>query len=73
MVYGVRTARGLRGCWWPPTTSPTVRSGLELAFDWDIVEDSDHYPFIVGRHSDADVSYRACTTNTIAPATTSNW
>ena len=47
-VYGARTSEGLR--------TAVVRSNnrqgaaaLELAFDWAIEEDSDHYPFIAAK------------------------
>jgi S1-C subfamily serine protease len=45
-VYGARTSPGLRAAVMQANTNPTVRAGLELAFDWDITDDSDHYPFI---------------------------
>ena len=49
IVYGARTAAGLRN--WLATTNsnPAHGAGLHLAFDWDILEDSDHYPFIAAR------------------------
>jgi hypothetical protein len=49
VVYGARTAPGLRA-WLAATNSdPATGTGLDLAFEWDIVEDSDHYPFIAAR------------------------
>jgi hypothetical protein len=49
VVYGARTAPGLRA-WLAATNSdPATGTGLELAFDWDITEDSDHYPFIAAQ------------------------
>jgi hypothetical protein len=45
-VYGARTSPGLRAAIVQANTDPAVRAGLELAFDWDITDDSDHYPFI---------------------------
>jgi hypothetical protein len=45
-VYGTRTAAGLRGAVVAANNDPANHAGLELAFDWDIEEDSDHYPFI---------------------------
>ncbi|RLS33994.1 MAG: M20/M25/M40 family metallo-hydrolase [Planctomycetota bacterium] len=41
-VYGARSAIGLR----PMLVAANRSSDLELAFDWEIVDDSDHYPFI---------------------------
>jgi hypothetical protein len=44
-VYGARTASGLRSA----VVAANNRGGdrpLELAFDWAIEDDSDHYPFI---------------------------
>jgi hypothetical protein len=44
-VYGARTAMGLRSA----VVAANNRAGgeaLELAFDWAIEDDSDHYPFI---------------------------
>ena len=49
VVYGVRTAEGLRRRLVAANNDPRAAAGLELAFDWDILEDSDHYPFIAGR------------------------
>ena len=46
VVYGARTATGLRGRLAATNTEPASGAGLHLAFDWDILEDSDHYPFI---------------------------
>lgn len=45
-VYGSRTSPRLRAAVVQANTDPAVRAGLELAFDWDITDDSDHYPFI---------------------------
>ena len=45
-VYGTRTSVGLRSAVVRANNDPAVRSGLEVAFDWDIEEDSDHYAFI---------------------------
>lgn len=45
-VYGSRTSPGLRAAVVQANNDPAVRAGLELAFDWDITDDSDHYPFI---------------------------
>jgi len=46
-VYGARTSEGLRAA---VVQSNNRASGpLELAFDWAIEEDSDHYPFIAAR------------------------
>ncbi|MFM8953616.1 MAG: M20/M25/M40 family metallo-hydrolase [Planctomycetaceae bacterium] len=45
-VYGARTSPGLRAAIVQANADPAVRAGLELAFDWDITDDSDHYPFI---------------------------
>ena len=49
VVYGARTAEGLRRRLVAANNDPRAAAGLELAFDWDILEDSDHYPFIAGR------------------------
>jgi len=49
VVYGARTATGLRGRLAATNTEPASGAGLHLAFDWDILEDSDHYPFIAAR------------------------
>jgi hypothetical protein len=49
VVYGARTAPGLRAWLAAINSDPATGTGLELAFDWDIVEDSDHYPFITAR------------------------
>jgi len=45
-VYGTRTAGGMRSAVVRVNNDPATAAGLELAFDWDIQEDSDHYPFI---------------------------
>jgi hypothetical protein len=43
-VFGSRSGIGLRSA----LSRANVRTGLELVFDWDLVDDSDHYPFIAG-------------------------
>ena len=45
-VYGIRTASGLRARLVAANNAAGNGSGLELAFDWEISEDSDHYAFI---------------------------
>ena len=42
-VYGVRTTRGLRRL----LSEQNRDTGLGLDFNWDIVHDSDHYPFLI--------------------------
>lgn len=49
IVYGARTAAGLRNWLAATNSNPAHGAGLRLAFDWDILEDSDHYPFITAR------------------------
>jgi hypothetical protein len=49
IVYGARTAPGLRSCLVEANNAPGNAAALELTFDWDILEDSDHYPFIAAR------------------------
>jgi hypothetical protein len=49
IVYGIRTAAELRGVVVAANNAPANAAGLELAYDWDILEDSDHYPFIAAR------------------------
>lgn len=44
-VYGARSAVGLRRV----LVEANRAEGLELAFDWDIVDDSDHFPFLESR------------------------
>ena len=44
-IYGGRTMTGLRRI----LTETNRETGLELIFDWDIVDDSDHFPFIESR------------------------
>ena len=44
-IYGGRTMTGLRRI----LTETNREAGLELIFDWDIVDDSDHFPFIESR------------------------
>jgi len=48
IVYGARTSTNLRSRL-VGINNATGATGLELAFDWDILEDSDHYSFIAGR------------------------
>jgi Zn-dependent M28 family amino/carboxypeptidase len=44
-VYGSRTAAGLRmAC-----LEANARANLELVYDWEITDDSDHYPFIAAK------------------------
>ena len=44
-VYGSRTAVGLRmAC-----LEANARANLELVYDWEITDDSDHYPFIAAK------------------------
>jgi Zn-dependent M28 family amino/carboxypeptidase len=45
-VYGTRSARGLRSAVVAANVDPGHASGLELVFNWDVTDDSDHYPFI---------------------------
>ncbi len=45
-VYGTRSAPGLRALVVAANNAPGNAAGLELTFDWDISEDSDHYAFI---------------------------
>ena len=44
-VYGARSAAGLRR----RLVGANRAGALDLIFDWDIVDDSDHYPFVVSR------------------------
>lgn len=44
-VYGGRTMTGLRRI----LAEANRETGLELVLDWDIVDDSDHFPFIESR------------------------
>ncbi len=44
-VYGGRTMTGLRRI----LAEANRETGLELVIDWDIVDDSDHFPFIESR------------------------
>jgi len=48
-VYGARTSPGLRSAVVHANNDPANAAGLELAFDWDIEDDSDHYPFIAAK------------------------
>lgn len=45
-VYGARTAPGLRSAVVRANADPQHAAGLDLLFDWDVSEDSDHYAFI---------------------------
>jgi len=45
-VFGTRSARGLRSAVVAANVDPANAAALELAFDWNIKEESDHYPFI---------------------------
>jgi len=47
-VFGARTSEGLRAAVVQSNNRPGAQP-LELAFDWAIDEDSDHYPFIVAK------------------------
>jgi hypothetical protein len=47
-IYGARTSPSLRSLLVATNNAPGG-TGFELAFDWDIVEDSDHYSFISRR------------------------
>jgi len=47
-VFGARTSEGLRSAVVQSNNRPGS-TPLELAFDWAIEEDSDHYPFIAAR------------------------
>ncbi len=44
-VYGARSAVGLRRA----LVDANRSEGLQLDFDWDIVDDSDHFPFLESR------------------------
>lgn len=44
-VFGARTAAGLRQA----CLAANAATNLELVFDWEITDDSDHYPFIAAR------------------------
>jgi hypothetical protein len=48
-VYGTRTAAGLREAVIQANNRPAHGAGLDLAFVWDIEDDSDHYPFIAAK------------------------
>ena len=48
-VYGTRTSPGLRSAVVLANNAPENAAGLELAFDWDVEDDSDHYPFIAAQ------------------------
>jgi hypothetical protein len=48
-VYGTRTAAGLREAVIQANNRPSHAAGLDLAFVWDIEDDSDHYPFIAAK------------------------
>jgi acetylornithine deacetylase/succinyl-diaminopimelate desuccinylase-like protein len=45
-VYGTRSARGLRSAVVAANVDPGHAAGLELVYNWDVTDDSDHYPFI---------------------------
>ena len=45
-VYGTRSARGLRSAVVAANVDPGHAAGLDLIFNWDVTDDSDHYPFI---------------------------
>ncbi|NDC62468.1 MAG: M20/M25/M40 family metallo-hydrolase [Planctomycetia bacterium] len=45
-VYGSRTAEGLRAALVQANTHGGQAANLEFVFDWEIADDSDHYPFI---------------------------
>jgi hypothetical protein len=45
-VFGTRSASGLRSAVVAANNDPANAAGLDLFFDWDCDEDSDHYPFI---------------------------
>jgi Zn-dependent M28 family amino/carboxypeptidase len=45
-VFGIRTATGLRSLLVAANNQPDRGRRLELAFDWEVADDSDHYPFI---------------------------
>jgi hypothetical protein len=47
-IFGARTSEGLRAAVVQSNNRPGAQP-LELAFDWAIDEDSDHYPFIAAR------------------------
>jgi hypothetical protein len=47
-VFGARTSAGLRAAVVQSNNRPGAQP-LELAFDWAIEEDSDHYPFIAAK------------------------
>ena len=44
-VFGARSAQGLRAL----LVGANAATNLELAFDWEIADDSDHYPFIAAQ------------------------
>lgn len=44
-VYGARTAQSLRRA----VVAANAAAKLELVFDWEITDDSDHYPFIAAK------------------------
>ena len=48
IIFGGRTSSGLRSRLVGINNAPGG-AGLELAFDWDILDDSDHYSFITRR------------------------
>jgi len=48
-IYGARTAEGLRTALVQANTHGSEAANLEFVFDWEINDDSDHYPFIAAR------------------------
>ena len=48
-VYGTRTSPGLRSAVTVANNAPENAARLELSFDWDVEDDSDHYPFIAAK------------------------
>ncbi|MBM4057596.1 MAG: M20/M25/M40 family metallo-hydrolase, partial [Planctomycetes bacterium] len=49
IVYGARTGVELRSAIVAANNAPGTGASLDLSFDWDVLEDSDHHPFIMGR------------------------
>jgi len=48
-IYGSRTAEGLRTALVQANTHGGQAANVEFVFDWEITDDSDHYPFIAAR------------------------
>ena len=46
-AYGTRSSPGMRATVVEANNDPATAAGLELAFVWDLEDDSDHYPFIM--------------------------